>query len=280
MGLFTGSTSDKEHIEKTATEIASGPTCLSPSFPTSLPGFSSIDQRVQDMVDKVFDSKIFSSDNWKSWGRGWDETRPYLELFGNFHKGRGISGLKAYPVPNTSQYEECQNKKGLSVWDENGWWRCLFPRANLPQEGGVSREDVEGDRDNKYGVFFKEYNSLLDWKVQVAKLVREKEEQKRIQSETQTLNDIYADYEKDLDWDGVTGQDGVVSTSKAVHYKTLPNGDAEEVTEIHNTFRDGRSENKKFRKLIPREGSPLIEDLSSDKKDSKLIDWIWDNKKD
>lgn len=205
------------------------------------------------------------------------------ELINGITRGFGgadeklTTGLKAYPTPSVKLYQKCVDKDGLSVWDDKGWWRCLFPRSTLDGEHVLSKEDVLEDKPNKFGLFFREYTGYLDWKSQMKQLIRQKDEEQKLARYRDNNDSIYNDYQKDLSY-GDNAED-VISSSKSVYFKTLPNGDGEEITEISNVYKDGKSENKKFKRLIPREGPAQIEDLSDDKSDSKLSTWIWGNEK-
>lgn len=204
------------------------------------------------------------------------------ELIGGITKGFGeerlTTGLKAYPTPTAKLYQKCIDKDGLSVWDDKGWWRCLFPRATLDGEHVLSKEDVLEDNSNKFGLFFKDYTGFLDWKSQMKKLVKQRDEEQQLARQRDSIESIYNDYAKDSNFGSSAGDD-LISSSKSVYFKTLPNGDGEEITEISNVFRDGKSENKKFKRLIPKDGAPAsVEDLSDAKNDSKLSGWIWGSK--
>lgn len=216
----------------------------------------------------------------------WDELRPNdrLEQFGNFRRGRGGSGLKAYPVPTLSSYANCIKNDGLSVFDENGWWRCLFPRNKVGNSNELTREDVEQDATNKHGLFFKEFNGYMDWRLKVKMLMREKQESERKAAwearEAANIQGIYDDYTKDTDYhDAVVPESDpvVVNHQKIVKYKTLPNGDGEETTYCKKIFADGTAKEENFKKTFPKDGGlPIVEEVSPQEK--KRSGWIWDQK--
>lgn len=109
-----------------------------------------------------------------------------FNLFGD-GIGRTPYGLYAYPSPSAKEYNTCMKKEGLSLWDSEGYWRCLFPNKQVPsrfmdlkttslREEVLTREDFEEQaRKAPYsadgsvdlgpkGVFFRSFNDLLSWK--------------------------------------------------------------------------------------------------------------------
>ncbi|CCH45271.1 Mitochondrial peculiar membrane protein 1 [Wickerhamomyces ciferrii] len=199
------------------------------------------------------------------------------ELLGGITKGFGeerfATGLKAYPTPSAQLYQKCLDKDGLSVWDDKGWWRCLFPKGTLNGDRVLSKEDVLEDKSNKYGLFFNDYTGFLGWKSQMKQLIRQKDEEQKISRQRENIQDIYNGYAKDISFEN--GEHDIISSSKSVSFRTLPNGDGEEITEISNYFKDGKSENKKFKRLIPKDGQAGTIETISDNNDSKLSNWIW-----
>ncbi|OWB75837.1 hypothetical protein B5S31_g5878 [[Candida] boidinii] len=114
----------------------------------------------------------------------------FLSKFSNRYRSYSNEfGLWAYPTPSTSMYMKCKQINGSSVWDENGYWRCLFPRAKInplldsnsndndDHHGKVhghrknyfnqliTKEDLEENNDNVKDLkFFNNYTDYLDWK--------------------------------------------------------------------------------------------------------------------
>lgn len=111
-------------------------------------------------------------------------------------KEEGVTGLYNYKTPTDTQFAQCMDSQGLSVWDANGWWRCLFPQSivsrNLPNLQDIessmilTKEKVESDADHKLGLYFTDYTKYLLWKTQMNKAVeqRRKDEAEKQQRES------------------------------------------------------------------------------------------------
>lgn len=111
-------------------------------------------------------------------------------LTGSFKTGSTPFGYYSYKGPSIRYYNECMNKNGKSVWDDQGYWRCLFPNSEVPVEllnfknnylkGDIlTKEDffhamkentspnTPGTYDLKdRGIFFDSYDNYLGWKNQ------------------------------------------------------------------------------------------------------------------
>ncbi|KAI5967710.1 hypothetical protein CANMA_002890 [Candida margitis] len=105
-----------------------------------------------------------------------------------FKFGNTPFGYRAYKGPSTRQYHDCLDKRGQSLWDEQGYWRCLFPEAEVPvdvldfkrkyfADSVVSKEDffkymneLGASEQNKVidlkekGKFFNTYEDYLAWR--------------------------------------------------------------------------------------------------------------------
>ncbi len=279
MGIFSNSQQDKDYTE-TQVDRTINNRFASPKDIAAVNDFfnNQVISPLGNIIDLDAISNVFNKSNFPFHDN-------VNEIIGGFTRGFGAgdesltTGLKAYPTPSATLYQKCMDKDGLSVWDDKGWWRCLFPKLALDGEHVLSKEDVLDDKSNKFGLFFKDYTGYLDWKSQMKQLVKQKDEEQKLARHRDNIESIYNDYSKDSNFEFGQGGNDVISSSKSVYFKTLPNGDGEEVTEISNVFRDGKSENKKFKRLIPRDGEPsTIEYLPEDKNDSKLSSWIWGSK--
>lgn len=263
MGFFTNSDNDQSATEA-AVEREQSRRWASPLDVDNIDVFN---RELKRSLKTIFDPNQWNGvfgglkplDKWDWWG--------------NFQDGRSSSGLKSYPVPDTTDYKKCVNNDGLSVWDDKGWWRCLFPRAKIPARSDeLSREEIESDSANKFGLFFKDYNSLMDWRLQVKRAVEESDREKRLEIEAKNVQDVWDAHNKDSDFDD---RNDVIRTSKSVNFRTLENGDSEEFTEIHKVYSDGRKETRKFKKVFPADGrEPVVEDITNDKNSG----WIWNRK--
>lgn len=245
MGFYTGSYNDRAYTEKQAERLAQQQVKLCSRFPLA-------------------DHKELQENDWFKGFFSPERISDGLDLFEQLKGGwRFRDGFSAFPTPSVSEYKTCKDGEGVSTWDDRGWWRCLFPSR---EQGPLTQSDVQGDVEHKHGMFFKDFNSLMDWKLEVRRLVALKKEEARAKNEVQTVGKIYDDYHKDLSYPMTT----TISSSTSVRTKSLENGDLEEITETTETFADGSKEHKKFRKVTPRDGEPLVEDLSDSGKG-----WLW-----
>lgn len=241
MGFYTDSDKDKEYTQTSA------------SKPNQNPFYSIIDQESLNDITKSASNKIQSIFN----NDLVIDTIDQLKAF-DFSN----NSLRAYPVPSVGKYEKCINNNGISTWDENGWWRCLLPNS-IARKNDLSKEDIENDLENKNGLYFKDYNQFLNWKVHLNKIIKENE----LIKQKENIQAIYDDYEKDYENDSKD----VVRTSKSVYFKTLSNGDAQEITEIKNVYKDGTKHKETIKKIFPQDGSEPIVTKTEDNSNG----WIW-----
>ncbi len=119
---------------------------------------------------------------------------PFLQFgqfSGSFKSGSTPFGYYVYHGPSIRNYNECLTKNGKSVWDDQGYWRCLFPNSEVPVEllnfkkkylkdEILTKEDFmsamrknsaldnfqgDGMVDLKeHGRFFDSYDKYLNWK--------------------------------------------------------------------------------------------------------------------
>ncbi|KAG5421016.1 hypothetical protein I9W82_000106 [Candida metapsilosis] len=123
--------------------------------------------------------------------------------FGNFPFKLGSTpfGFRAYKGPSTRQYNECLDKHGKSLWDDQGYWRCLFPEAEVPVDvldfkkkyfgdSVVSKEDffkymseLGANENGKIidlkdkGTFFNTYEDYLAWRHEKYSEMKKKREE-------------------------------------------------------------------------------------------------------
>lgn len=124
---------------------------------------------------------------------------------GGFSSGKTPFGYFSYGNPSIRAYNDCMDKQGQSVWDSNGYWRCLFPQREveikylnykdkyLPgqiltkedleraaNDHGVSTSDSKIDLGHK-GTFFSKYDDFLNWKSIMYENVKRDRKQRRDQ---------------------------------------------------------------------------------------------------
>lgn len=115
-------------------------------------------------------------------------SRAPFDFFKGFTESSGVTpfGLFAYQGPSPKEYNTCMKKNGVSLWDNDGYWRCLFPNSQVPAKfleykrkhltgQIVTKDDFEKDARSSQankdgaidlgpkGVFFKLFNDLLNW---------------------------------------------------------------------------------------------------------------------
>lgn len=67
----------------------------------------------------------------------------FAHLFGGtLEAGKTPYGLYLKEPPTVRATDECTLRLGLSVFDENGYWRCLFPNSLVPVLFLRYKEDV------------------------------------------------------------------------------------------------------------------------------------------
>lgn len=211
--------------------------------------------------------------------------------------GRTPYGIYSYRGPSTREYNDCLRKDGTSVWDSEGYWRCLFPNSEVPARlldykkshlaGQILTKEDFDDAVQEYppkddgvfdlgakGVFFKQYDQFLNWKNTMYENVRKQREVSR-----RRIREAMISKEKLFDKLDSLDTPGVVSSS--VLSSMDSNFDTKEVvlretkTEV---FSDGTSTTKYVTKTKPfgaREWTVVNEEVLSD--DSKN-GWFWNSK--
>lgn len=258
-------------------------------------------------IDDTVDSYVNRPYQTRSGGGGGgelDPERPFsmpfrvpFDLFNVFGStgGRTPYGIYSHKGPSTREYNDCLRKDGTSVWDSEGYWRCLFPNSEVPvrlleykknhlagqiltkedfedaQQGYPPNDDGVIDLGPK-GVFFKQFNEYLKWKNTMYENVRKQREVSRKRMREAMYSGLL---EKPLG----EPSPGVISTS--VQSSMDSNYDTNEVvlretkTEV---FSDGTSTTKHVTKTKPfggREWTIVNEELRSD--DTKN-GWFWNSK--
>ncbi|KAF6010532.1 hypothetical protein HII12_002773 [Brettanomyces bruxellensis] len=284
MGLYDPS-KDKnlpvkaEDIEKSSFE-----------FPLSDPVrslFSKTNDIASSSFNKMLDfsKNIFGSDDDSQYSV-FDDSFSHNPFFNTFRSLYGSAsrpnGFVTYPVPSVELYSKCKKMDGLEAWDSRGYWHCIFPRAKIPEEvandpEGYSKEDVEGDFDHKkYGIFFTNFNDLMDWQSKMREVMKSKREKEWSKYRTQEKSKWdFLNGDKPSDDNKVTGpfetSDNTdvynvpstepgdknffrsTGTSSSTIVNTLENGDIEKTTSVKRYFGDGTSEEREYKEIIDGE---------------------------
>ncbi|ODV66327.1 hypothetical protein HYPBUDRAFT_153230 [Hyphopichia burtonii NRRL Y-1933] len=163
--------------------------------------------RIEEFISKPYEDRTGCKED--KFGFGF---RPWGGFHRGFRSGETPYGYYSYGAPSARYYNECLNKEGESVWDSKGYWRCLFPNREVPNEllnykkqykpdeiltkedfeqavteKGASNEDVIelGNR----GTFFKKFDAYLSWKnVMYENVKREREMKRQAFKERQITN--------------------------------------------------------------------------------------------
>ncbi|GEQ71350.1 hypothetical protein JCM33374_g5033 [Metschnikowia sp. JCM 33374] len=188
------------------------------NHPLNLPWFQSRDvgfsleddDKDQGSFGHVIDA--FLNRPYQTRTEGLDALRSPFDLLNVFSESTGVTpfGLFAHQGPSPKQYNTCVKKDGVSLWDTDGYWRCLFPNSQIPSnfleykkkhlaDQIVTKDDFEekalsaspsqdGAIDlGKQGTFFRQFGDFLNWKNNAyekeKRLIKEQQEkrQKNIQ---------------------------------------------------------------------------------------------------
>lgn len=188
---------------------------------------------------------------------------------------QGITGFYNHRTPTDSQFTQCKDLGGLSVWNTRGWWRCLFPERVVRErsEGQVdldnvlTREKVAADSKHRLGLFFPDFTGYLSWKAHMNRLIKEKkgkvqEQQEVLEKESQESNlstpeDLMLD--TGSPWVQKDDAKNVISRSQNVMYRSTPEG-REQINQNKTYYDNGTVSLKTEKKLTPADGSkPKVE---------------------
>jgi len=206
-------------------------------------------------------------------------------IHGDQIKEEGVTGLYNYKTPSDSQFAQCMDSQGLSVWDTNGWWRCLFPqniiKQNLPnlQETEsamiLSKQKVENDVNHKFGLYFTDYTKYLLWKSQMNKIINDKRE-KEIENPQKLQTNKFTNQKDENEPATMTPESLMLSddsalsaskkdksifgTSEVLRSSMSSDGLTEETKELKTFYDDGSIILKTEKKVTPQDGgSPRLE---------------------
>ncbi|EMG48618.1 hypothetical protein SBY92_003927 [Candida maltosa Xu316] len=150
------------------------------------------DENVFNYPSFYQDRSYFEEDNQSHpiFGELWNvfPLKQFGDFTGSFQSGSTPFGYYSYKGPSIRYYHECLDKKGQSVWDEQGYWRCLFPNSEVPIEllnfknkylkgeiltkddfTNAMKDNVQAAKDGvidlkDQGIFFNSYDKFLGWK--------------------------------------------------------------------------------------------------------------------
>lgn len=188
---------------------------------------------IADVVSRTNDVTYDVWNRLRGWGDGF---ATLLEGVPTGGVVRRENALVAKGIPPVDAYEECRKREGLAVWDQNGWWHCLFPRAQVKDSVLLAKEDVEADTDHRHGVFFRNIDDLLSWKATMRANTR-------------------GHWETTFSGDDGSDDGDIVSRVHSSWSKTLPNGDIERQVTEKVRKRDGSKVVTERHEIIAPDGT-------------------------
>lgn len=226
-----------------------------------------------------------------------------LDVFGG-SSGDTPFGLYSYRSPSARKYNECMRKDGESVWDTEGYWRCLFPNREIPNKllnykknhlaGHIlTKEDFKqaieehsgADKNGVIdlgpkGMFFREFNGYLNWKNHLYEDVRrQREESRRNLRESMRAANPFTPEPENHGQAHVQGlPDEIVSTSTRV-YTNFDYDNNKEIMQETKTevMADGRSTTTKLTRSRPIGSTEWLVAHLLTEEDNKH-GWFWNSK--
>lgn len=287
MGIYD---SNKDKVEGQGDVKINSTTAISP-----LDSVDSVDNHINNGLQKTLsltnDLTLSALNKLRGIGSGWNSLLDSWDQINDVQiplLGPGILSPRVLHEPNQMVsrgipppeiYEECTKADGLSVWDQQGLWHCLFPRSKIPYDYGtgetrafgvgpeeakqlLSREDVENDTDHKNGLFFKNLEDMLGWQANMKRLIAEKRRKQWSDWENKEKekwnfwknrdngNDDNSNNLYDSD-DGKT----VVGRETETRMVSLDNGDLQRTTTQRRIYSDGTSRTWEKTEIVDENGN-------------------------
>lgn len=85
-----------------------------------------------------------------------------------------LNGIYNYRIPTDEQFAYCQEVNGTSIWDKNGWWKCLFPNEHitkilnsrqLDNNSSIKLDNMITKEKINLKDYFTDYTHYLLWKL-------------------------------------------------------------------------------------------------------------------
>lgn len=236
-------------------------------------------QGVFDTLESTLDS-VFSS----------------ADVFGG--AGRSPFGLWAKNGPLAAAYDACVKADGAQVWDQRGWWRCLFPNAKVPTDYlkfknerlslsiltkddltlAMTEANIDSNADTidlgPKGVFFRHYEGLLKWKQQNWLQVKQQAQQ-QAQQKAQSLALTWPLSSTELAKTDTDDQPRVVLTLVLLSYTTNPDTNMMEwFEERSETNADGKRTVTTVKRQRPVDGGDwqVVEENTTN---DEAKGWFW-----
>ncbi|OBA23315.1 hypothetical protein METBIDRAFT_80774 [Metschnikowia bicuspidata var. bicuspidata NRRL YB-4993] len=228
-------------------------------------------------------------------------SRSPLNLFNLFSEPSGVTpyGMFAYQGPTPKEFNTCMKKEGVSLWDADGYWRCLFPNSKIPAnfleyrkkqlaDEIVTKEDFEEqallappNKDGAInlgpkGVFFRQFNDLLNWKN--TKYENEKKILDQQQQEMrQNYQYNYSSFTKGSDINN-EGEKTLVGTSSKSTTNTESSGEIVSKETKTEYFSDGTSVTNSIVRRKPQGASTWASVEEKSEHGNAKPGWFWNSK--
>ncbi|KAI5951146.1 hypothetical protein KGF54_004220 [Candida jiufengensis] len=208
------------------------------------------------------------------------ENSPFLQ---NAHLKFGATpfGYRSYKGPSIRQYHDCLDKQGKTVWDDQGYWRCLFPESTVPvdllkfksnyfKDSIITKEDFmnemqklgENEKNSvidlkSNGKFFNKYEDYLDWKKDQFVEYKKKKQIKQEEARQARAKLIEESQQKQLQNKNTTKDNSIVSkfiTSSSIKSNMFTDSETNEIKLIENKkecYNDGNCIFTKITKSKP-----------------------------
>ena len=272
--------------------------------------FNDFEPKLDEYFPKPYQSRSNSNTDdqlplqFSPWLPGRDH---FPHFFGGSRKcGKTPFGFYSYKTPSIRHYHECIDKKGESVWDSHGYWRCLFPNSEVPNEllklknekldsEILTKEDFNNALNSEQssqkdgvidlgekGIYFKQFTDFLNWKSIMYENVKREKEKKR-----QEL--IERRKQLAQEWKGYNAPGGEMTKDKSVISSSVQsnlssNMDSNECvlnetrTEYYN---DGTSCTKTITKSRPFDAKDWVnvtENVEHNNTSNGKNGWFWNSK--
>lgn len=266
MGIFDNNIDDEELNKSFQDAQESLNTLLSSTGGIAKYYGKELTQGSRDIYESLRNDLAPNFNEWQEQNCG---NRWKFQGFGR-HRRRGANeyGMWAYPVPTVKAFDKCTAKEGVSVWDKEGVWRCLFPQYSLPDDGkGVSKEDYLTNKNGIKDSLFENYNDLLGWKSKMKKLQAE---------EFQKAFDNRKLVKGGDEVQEIQNPSNVIGTSTIDRTQTNEDGSVENYSKVLKWYQDGSSLQEETRKIVPNDGSePKVERNVENHGPNDKPGWFW-----
>ncbi|RLV90108.1 hypothetical protein JA1_004811 [Spathaspora sp. JA1] len=236
--------------------------------------------QTRDSIENITQHPIF--------GEIWNS----IPSFGGFRDGSTPFGYYSFKGPSMRQYHNCLEKNGKSIWDDKGYWRCLFPNGEVPidmlnyknkyltseiltkedfydamNKLNVNENEARIDLQEK-GSFFNKFEDYLNWK-HVKYSLQQQQKQQEQQKQLQEIN------KQSIESVAKSSDKRVVSSSvKSQMYSDSETNETKMIEEKLECFEDGTCLTSKIIKSRPFDSNEWVTvEETHEEKDKN--GWFW-----